>query len=215
MRDIRHTIASVVYKTTWPLWYLLFKFFLRLKVQGAKKEVRRIKEGPILIAANHVAWFDPFLVGCSLPNKKLIFPIRWLTKDKFFHIPIIGQTVWLYGSLKLEKGIGIDKTLAEAIEILRNDGVVGIFPEGKVRKSGRPRKGRRGIAYLAMHTDPLIIPVYISGAYQITFMDIILRRKKIIARIGRPERLPEKFMHNPKQIDRAAEYLMGRIRELR
>lgn len=216
MTKFRHWIAKAMYRLTWPIWHFIFKFFLHYKIKYEDKTaVLEVSEGPVILTSNHVAWFDPFMVGTPLHKSPKIFPIRWLTKEGLFKRPFVGQGIWLYGSIKLKRGLGLENTLQEAINILKSRGTIGIFPQGRVWKGGRPRKGRPGAAYLAIHTDPLIIPIHIKGIHKITFKDFILRRKNVSITIGAPFKLPSELMHNPVRLKEAADYIWSRVRELK
>lgn len=60
------------------------------------------------------------------------------------------------------------KTIGEAEEVLKNGGVIGIFPEGtrnRTKEDLLPFK--KGAVNFAKHTSALIVPAAITGQYKI------------------------------------------------
>lgn len=209
---MRYWIAKITYKTTWRIWRFIFQFFLHWEAKYEDDRVLQLKEGnkPILLAVNHVNWADPFIAGVAVPN---VFPIRYLTKAKLFRVPFVGQIIWLYGSIKMKRGIGLEKTLDPALQILENNGTVGIFPEGKIRRAGRPRQARRGAGYLAKKTHPTIIPIFISNGFRISFKEVFLRKRNITLYVGTPFKVPEtKLNESASEVSR---FIMNKVNSLR
>jgi len=52
-------------------------------------------------------------------------------------------------------------------EILRSGGLLGIFPEGRLTRTGHVGGGKQGAALLAAASGARIVPVTISGAYDV------------------------------------------------
>ncbi len=194
---MRYWIAKFMYKTTWRISRGIFRFFLNWKaVYEDESTTKKLKEGrqPVLIISNHVSWADPFMLSVAFPN---LFPVRHLAHDKLFRVPVKGQIIWIYGSLKLDKRIGIESALQESLQILHNNGVVGMFPQGRRTKTnrGRKRKARRGVGYLIKHSNPLVIPVYIQGGINMRLKEVIFRKRNITIKVG----VPFKYTHSSEE----------------
>ncbi|MDX1608001.1 MAG: lysophospholipid acyltransferase family protein [Candidatus Spechtbacterales bacterium] len=212
MHKLKHYTAKIMYITTWPLWQIFFRIFLNYRVIYEDKSIKNLKRNKaVLIVSNHVTYLDPFLVGAVFPINSRVYPIRWLTKAKVFSFPIAGLFVRLYGSLRVERGIGIENSLKEAINILKKGGSVGIFPEGRLIKNRKLSKAKRGVAYLACKTDPLIIPVRIDGMENITIKEIITRKRAVTIYVGKSFRIPKEC----EKLEEMSASIMQRVHNLK
>lgn len=137
------------------------------------------KRGAIL-AANHSSYLDPFLICYAFDEK-----IHFLVKNSFNVIPIkyflksTGQIFVAENSLKY---------IRNALKILLDDGIVGIFPEGQRSKNGRLLNGKSGIANLSYHSNAPIVPIAIIGAHETFPRGAFLPKikKNIEIKIGKP-----------------------------
>ncbi len=135
-----------------------FKAIYKPSVTG-KKNIP--ENGRVILAGNHTNYFDCLLVGCA--TKRCV---HYLAKDEL-----------MKGPLKyLFKGLGIipvnrrqkDKAALETAEMmLRDEKLIGIFPEGTINRTDdiiMPFKF--GAVKMARDTDTPIVPFVISGKYK-------------------------------------------------
>ncbi|OGZ18195.1 MAG: hypothetical protein A2V72_00020 [Candidatus Nealsonbacteria bacterium RBG_13_37_56] len=193
---------------------LILTFFMRVQIES-KEDFKKLK-GPLIIAANHASWTDPFLIATVLPFNAKIFPIRYACLNKIFYFPLTLPLVWLLGSFPVKRGVGLEKSLKHSIKILRNKGVVGMFPEGRRQRITDTELSRpkRGIAYLALKTKTKILPVKIEGQVGMKFSKFFLRKYKIKIKIGQIFSLPNQEIINPESCNEPAVYAMKKIRNL-
>lgn len=208
-------IAKIAYNITWIPWHLVSKFFLHYQIIYQNRNVRNLK-GPLIIAANHSSWLDPFLLSGIFPIFSPIFPIRFATYQKFFWYFHTALFVRIYGCFSVKGRVGLERTLLPAVSFLRNGQTVGIFPEGRRRHLGRPRKGRRGAAYLAIATSSPILPCKIEGARGFSLKTFFSRKRKVTVYIGQPFLLPPNLndADNVNHLNDATEIIMYKIGEL-
>jgi 1-acyl-sn-glycerol-3-phosphate acyltransferase len=112
--------------------------------------------GPVILAANHIGFLDgPALVAFT---RRRTFA---LAKQELFTGPL-GVFLSTVGQISLDR-FQLDKhAINRAIQVLRAQKVLAVFPEG-VRGSGEVRHARRGAAYLAMVTGASVVPVALLG----------------------------------------------------
>ncbi|MBE6771298.1 MAG: 1-acyl-sn-glycerol-3-phosphate acyltransferase [Ruminococcaceae bacterium] len=135
-----------------------FKAIYKPSVIG-KKNIP--ENGRIILAGNHTNYFDCILVGTA--TKRCV---HYLAKDEL-----------MKGPLKyIFKGMGIipvnrrqkDKAALENAEnILKDEKVIGIFPEGTINRTEdiiMPFKF--GAVKMAKDTDTAIVPFVITGKYK-------------------------------------------------
>ncbi len=148
-----------------------------LKIEGKENLP---KSGPLLVIANHFSFIDPVAVLHALP-----YPIEYVGGAEFPHAPgIVKLLPELWGYYPVFRGTGARFALRAAVEILKQDGVLGIMPEGgswaEVLRPARP-----GAAYLAAQTGAKVLPLGIHGLNGI-FPIRLGQRPQAIVRIGKP-----------------------------
>lgn len=204
--------ARYFYNFFWGPVRGLFLFFLHLRVES-QEDLSKLK-GPLIIVSTHGCWFDPWLIGSVFPFKAQVFPIRYACWHRFYYFPLFLPFVWSFGAFPIRKGEGPEKNLEFALNLLRQGAVVGIFPTGKRRRLGRPKKGRRGAAFLALETNSPILPVKIEGNLNISLADFFRRRRKVRVKIGKVFSLPPQETKRPEDLNQPANFIMERVREL-
>ena len=130
--------------------------------------------GPAILCANHTSYLDSMLVAyCTLR------PVRFLITRSFYRHAILGFFIKECGAIPVSQG-GVDKEAFRlAQEALERGELLGIFPEGRLSRSGLPNEGKPGAALLATMTGTTIIPITISGAF------FVYPKGKLLPRPGR------------------------------
>lgn len=114
-------------------------------------------DGPVILAANHTAFLDGLLLAAASPR-----PVHVLAKSEIF-VPPIDRLMRATSQIRIEYDGPDRSALLEAVAVLRDGGVVGVFPEAH-RGAGDARHLKHGAAYLAARTGALVVPVAILGA---------------------------------------------------
>ena len=115
-----------------------FHVYFRLRRMGLE---HMPKEGPVLLAANHRSFSDPFLIGCCLGR-----PLRFVAKIELFDKRWKAWILLALGAFPIRRGESDEAAMETARVILEQGGAVGIFPEGtRVRPgpAGRAQARRR------------------------------------------------------------------------
>jgi 1-acyl-sn-glycerol-3-phosphate acyltransferase len=112
--------------------------------------------GPVILSANHIGIMDgPFLVALA-PR-----PVHALTKQEMFQ----GRSAAFLrrsGQIPLDRFHPDRRAVAASLRVLRDGGVLGIFPEG-TRGAGEYERFRSGAAYFALVTGAPVVPVTFFG----------------------------------------------------
>jgi len=180
--------------TYWPICYLL-KFFVHYKVYG-QENLKGLENKAIIFASNHTNFIDGPISAAVMPRykkelyPKQFFPIRFLALGKYFSPKylLVALYVWINGSIKVWAGTGQDLNvvLGEAIDALKNNGRLWIYPEGKMSRNGKLQQGRRGVAYLHQQTNVPIVPVAIKDTFRILSLKTLLRTRRVSVYVGKP-----------------------------
>ena len=187
----------------------LFLPLLRIKVEG-KENI--LKKGGFIVAANHQNFYDGFVIAYVIGLlKKVSFVIaRRALKNKFNEI-----LARLIGSVIIENDTEeYQMALKKLYRILSHGGAVGIFPEGDISNKKNPRKFKGGVAKLSLDSKTKVIPVYLSGTYNLRYFKHWLKRPEILVRIGKPLELYNFAPVCGNNLDEMANILREKIIEL-
>ncbi len=156
--------------------------FVRIRVENPE---HLPAEGPVIVVANHISFFDSVLLMFELPR-----PISVLGKAEYTDRRI---TNWLFcgaGMIPIRRQNPADLTRAfeQVGEVLDRDEVIGIFPEGTRSRDGKLHRGHSGAAHLALNRGAPIVPLGISGTDKLLPTGARFARpfQKIVLRLGKP-----------------------------
>ena len=138
---------------------LFARTLLDFHVEGLERIPRK---GPLIVACNHISFWDPPLVGAHLPRE-----MHFVAKAELFHNPLFGALIRSYNSIPIQRGAQARAGLRGAEEVLSAGGAVLIFPEGTRNKGGELLPPRAGVGRLAAVTRTPVAPACITGSNQI------------------------------------------------
>jgi len=135
--------------------------------------------GPVILAANHISFFDTVVLMLSVPRRtyfvgKAEYLNNWKTRALF---PALGLI-----PIEREAARSAHAALDVAASVLREGHALGIYPEGTRSRDGLLHKGHTGVAQLALLTGAPIVPVGLIGTDRI---------QPVGARVPRPFRRGE------------------------
>ncbi len=126
------------------------------------------REGPAIIASNHLSFSDHFFAPLPLPRK-----VIFLAKSEYF----TGRGLKGLMSKAFFSGVGqipVDRSGGEASEralrtglrVLAQGQLLGIYPEGTRSPDGRLYRGKTGVARLALEAKAPVIPCAMIGGHE-------------------------------------------------
>jgi 1-acyl-sn-glycerol-3-phosphate acyltransferase len=149
------------------------------------------KEGPAILAFNHIAYLDPF-ASAYLVDKAGRRP-RYLAKSELFQDKRIAWI--LNGAKQIEVRRGTrdaPMALDHAFESLRNGEIIVVFPEGTITTNPdlAPLPAKSGTARLALGSGVPLIPCGLWGTQNVWPKNYAKHwwppRQEILARVGKP-----------------------------
>jgi len=188
----------------------------RVRVEGALDAIPR--EGPVILASNHVSNADPVIVGAWL-TPALGRRIHWLGKREMFDWPIVGWMARNGGVVPVDRAAADAEAFRMARRVLDGGHVLVVFPEGTRSADGTLQKPKDGLAMLALRTGATIVPIGVADSDRVWPRGRKLPKPggRITMRVGRPFRLADEL---PADLDRkaakpaATDLIMRRIAEL-
>lgn len=173
-----------------PICKFLVQILYRPKVVG-KENIPN--DGPIIFAGNHIHAFDPAIVVTS--TKRMV---HYMAKEQLFK-GLHGKLLEKLGTIKVYRSKSNPLAVIEAEKILKNNGAIGIFPEGTRNRTEKELlKFRHGAVAIASKSNSRIIPFAIKGEYK-------LFRKSLKIEFGNPIDLTDM------EIEEANEYLENEV----
>jgi 1-acyl-sn-glycerol-3-phosphate acyltransferase len=151
---ITKSLADAAYWLVALFLRLIFRLNGGLNVRGAEKIPH---EGGVIIAANHISYLDPPLLGAVLPRRA-----TFMAREGLFDIPLLGWFIGLY-SFPVARDRTHPSTIKEAVRRLKNGEMLVIFPEGRRSETGRLQEGKRGVGMIARLSNAAIIPTLVVG----------------------------------------------------
>ncbi|MCM8766355.1 MAG: 1-acyl-sn-glycerol-3-phosphate acyltransferase [Candidatus Omnitrophica bacterium] len=189
------------YYLIWWICYFVFKILFRYQIFG-KEHLPR--EGPYIIAANHLSFLDPVALGL-VTRKKLNF----LAREDLFNNRIFALLIRSLGAIPLKREYQDIGALRQGIRILKKNKILVVFPEGKRALNGELGKPLLGVGFLAQQTKVKVVPVYLKGTdLALPVGACFIRLKQISAWIGKPV---EPDSH---PVEKIVELLWERLRNL-
>jgi 1-acyl-sn-glycerol-3-phosphate acyltransferase len=141
----------------------LMNLVTRLQIHGSEHIPRN---GPVIIAANHLSHLDPILVIHSSRRK-----LFYLAKDEHFQKAGWRQLMLATGQVETDRTKGGADAIARAADVLAAGMPLGIFPEGTRSRNTSPPylgRGKTGIARIAASfPDVPVVFCGINGARDI------------------------------------------------
>lgn len=196
------------YRSVWGFAKVAFSVLCRVETHG---QANVPEKGPLIIASNHLHFFDPPLVVVGLPFREITvlaaekwqetWPINWLLKSM--------------GAIFVRRGEVDREALSQCVAVLNRGGIIGLAPEGTRSPTGTMQRGKPGIAYLAVKTNVPVLPLGVSGQTEILRAWKRLRRPHVVVRIGQPFTLqPVNGRRKGEQLQARSDEVMQRIAAL-
>lgn len=134
--------------------------WFRLRVLRLNENVPKRIKGGVLIASNHVTFFDPIIVHLAFWYRRLF---SLATKDLYSN-KIREMFFNVAHCIKLDKNNFNVGSLHAVCDRLKEDKAVLIFPEGSVNRQEDVKSYKSGAILMAHLSKKPILPIYIHRA---------------------------------------------------
>ena len=180
-RSLRRGVNPFIYWTLRAILLPSFLVYFRMQRIGREHLPR---SGPLLLAANHRSFLDPFVIGMLVRR-----PVYYMAKRELFEKRWQAWVLNALGAFPVDRGTGDSAAMDTARAILERGDCVVVFPEGTRVRPGPLGSPRRGVGRLALETGAAVAPVAVIGTEDVR-RGWRIRPRKVRIRAGRPLLFP-------------------------
>ena len=160
----------------------------------------------IVIAVNHLSWFDPLVVSHFLVDNGRL--PRFLAKEAIFRVPAVGRIVRGAHQIPVHRGTAdAVEALTSAVAAVRAGECVLVYPEGTITRAPGlwPMTGKTGAVRIALESGAPLIPVAQWGAHEVMRPYVkelrLIPRKTMRVWAGPPVDLDDLRGHEPSEAE--------------
>lgn len=190
----------IIYRICRALVRFLIFFIWRWEIEGLENFPTT---GPVIVVANHISYWDPVVIAAALPRQ-----VYFMGKKELFSIPVLGFLLKCWGVFPVDRNHPDRGAIKKALDLLKLEQVVGIFPEGTRSKSGSLLPPSTGAAFFATRTGAPVCPAAVITVRGVSTWGMF---RRLSLRIGPVIR----FNNNKAEsLDGVAGLMMLKIQEL-
>jgi 1-acyl-sn-glycerol-3-phosphate acyltransferase len=195
------------YRLSWLFLNCMERLVFGFKVTGAEHIPRN---GPVIIASNHISYGDPPVVGSAVPRE-----VHFMAKEELFANRAFGWLIRRYNAIALKRAVGDLGAVRRAVDLLKQGRAVLMFPEGTRSLTGNLLKAKPGVGLIACAAGVPVVPAHVSGTN--CLWQVFLRRAGLKVAFGPPftaAALPEAGTSGRDKYQALSDEVMRRIAEL-
>ena len=149
--------ASFSYRSFRFLFQGIFRVWFRWCVHHRE---RVPAQGSVILASNHVCYFDPVFVVCAL--RRMVVGLARADAFRFF---VNGVLLLSWGVVPVDQA-GTGRGLKTFLNRLRAGDAVIMYPEGTRSYSGQIQAPQAGVGLIIIKNDAPVVPVKVFGAFE-------------------------------------------------
>lgn len=148
-------LCSIIIK---PICFILDMILYRVEIEGIENIP---KNKACIVCGNHVHALDaPVLLART--NKK----IRFMAKQELWKSPFFRFMAFIYQVFPVKRDRKDTDAVKTSLKILKNNEILGIYPEGTRNGLARGIKPKKGAVNLAIRADVPIVPFGVKGDFK-------------------------------------------------
>lgn len=200
--NAEETIEKIIsYIKRWFMFYFAVRNFVgffirhiyRIEVLGSENIPQDSER--LIVCGNHKCNLDPVAISAVFDRQ-----IFWMAKKELFKNKFIGGFLSKLGAFPIDRKGNDLAAIKKALKILKNEDVLGIFPEGTRMKEVDYTRIKSGIALIAQKTNSRVLPVYIEGDYK------PFRKTRIHFR--KPVMINKEIKYSPEELENISQDIM-------
>ena len=189
------TWKKIIRKIIKAILRTVYRIAFRVKITGNVPQ-----EGAYIICANHINYLDAAAI--VLFNKR---KVNFVAKEDLFTHEVLCWLGHLFDAIPIKRDMQDIEAMKRCLKVLKNEELLGIFPEGTRKGMEKNGKAKNGAAFMAIRSGVKIIPTGIHGTFK--------PFSKVYINYGEPIDLSE-YKNQKDKLDEATEIVMSKIKEL-
>lgn len=161
-------------------WSPLCLFILAIRYRLVKKSDYN-KYDTCIFYADHTSWIDIALVNRVIPRNLHFIAKEELKKKPFVGGAISGMNMVFIDRTNRSKAV---KSIDEAAVKVKEGRNIIAFPEGTRSRDGKLKPFKKGLFHLAIKSGVPLVPIAISGAYELVPTGFKMRPGRVDISIG-------------------------------
>lgn len=156
----------------------IFRLYGRLAFNYHAVPARRVSQDqPILVLSNHTGILDPFWLALSFRR-----PVFFVASDHIFRLGFVSRIIrWLVAPIPIVKSQMDLKTIRTIRNVLKDNGIVGLFPEGNTSFTGLSSWISPSTGKLVKQMGCTVLLYRFRGGYLTTPRWALYKRKGIMS----------------------------------
>jgi 1-acyl-sn-glycerol-3-phosphate acyltransferase len=147
----------------------------KVEVEGLERFPHK---GPLIVVGNHTGALEVVLLTIYAPRI-----VEYLGSVDIPHEGYIASFIYAYDFIPISRGNASRAAMEAGLEVLRQDAVLGLFPEGGIWEPTICR-AQAGVAWLSYRGEAPILPIGF-GSTRGALVDMLrLKRPKLTMRVG-------------------------------
>jgi 1-acyl-sn-glycerol-3-phosphate acyltransferase len=142
------------------VWMLIHTIY-RVRMSG---EQHIPEEGAVIIAANHVSFVDPLILGGMIRR-----PVRFVMHHSIFKIPVLNFIFRTGKAIPIasrdDNPAILEAAYAQINQVMRDKDVLGIFPEGAITRDGEIQPFKSGVCKITTEHGVPVVPVALCNLW--------------------------------------------------
>ena len=184
----------------------LLKLLARLQVEGLEKIP---KTGPVILAVNHVHVLEVALT-VAIPDRQ----VELIGNGDIPFDPAYGWLANAYGFIPVKRGSLDRDALYMGMDVLRQGGLLGIFPEGGIWDQSN-MDPQIGVSLISQRTQTPVIPIACGGMKGAMSLIFHLKRPIITMKVGEAiPPPPTSASYNKEALKAHASHVLREIQDL-
>jgi 1-acyl-sn-glycerol-3-phosphate acyltransferase len=147
----------------------------RIQVSGRENFPQH---GPLLVVGNHTAAMEAVLMAVYTP-----WQVEFLGTGDIPQELVTEMAGRFFGYIRIRRGRMERGPMREALEVLKQGGVLGVFPEGGIWEPGA-RRPHTGVAWLSYRAGAPVLPIAFGGTPGALSAALRLERPRLTMNIG-------------------------------
>ncbi len=146
----------------WPLLRTIVKW----DIDGTERLTE--SEGGVVVAPNHLSWFDPPVVAFAMWQADR--PPRFLGKEAVFRTPVFGSLITRAGQIPVYRETAdAASAVRDALAALGSGECVVVYPEGTITRDPElwPMSAKTGAVRLALMSGCPLFPMVQWGSHEV------------------------------------------------